>query len=137
MLLAKGGPDGDRWSYPNVHGDVMAIATSAGAKEGDTFRYEPFGQSVGSIPSNAEGSFDYGWLGSHQRAVEHEGGLPAIEMGARPFMPSLGRFLSVDAVEGGSANDYDYAAGDPVNNSDLSGTYCMTGVARRYKRGEV
>jgi hypothetical protein len=25
-------------------------------------------------------------------------------------------------VEGGSANDYDYVAGDPVNNLDLSGT---------------
>lgn len=30
-------------------------------------------------------------------------------------------------VEGGSANDYDYAMGDPVNNFDLTGTYCVTG----------
>jgi len=33
-------------------------------------------------------------------------------------------------VEGGSANDYDYVAGDPVNNFDLAGTFCMTGVAK-------
>ena len=30
-------------------------------------------------------------------------------------------FLQVDPVEGGSANDYDYALGDPVDNFDLDG----------------
>jgi hypothetical protein len=31
------------------------------------------------------------------------------------------RFLEVDPVEGGSANDYDYVEGDPVNKFDLDG----------------
>jgi len=31
----------------------------------------------------------------------------------------------VDPVEGGSCNDYDYVAGDPVNNFDLDGTHCQ------------
>jgi hypothetical protein len=35
------------------------------------------------------------------------------------------RFLEVDPVEGGSANDYDYVAGDPVNAFDLDGTRCF------------
>jgi hypothetical protein len=39
-------------------------------------------------------------------------------------------FLEVDPIEGGSANDYDYANADSVNNFDLSGEYCVTGVAR-------
>lgn len=30
-------------------------------------------------------------------------------------------------VEGGSANDYEYAAGDPVNGFDLDGKRCWTG----------
>jgi hypothetical protein len=43
-------------------------------------------------------------------------------MGARPYDPSLGRFLAVDPVDGGSANNYDYAGQDPVNGYDLDGT---------------
>lgn len=48
------------------------------------------------------------------------GGL--IQMGARPYAPGLGRFLEVDPIEGGSANDYDYVSGEPVNRFDLDGT---------------
>jgi RHS repeat-associated protein len=44
-----------------------------------------------------------------------------ILMGARPYDPSLGRFLAVDPVDGGSLNNYDYAAQDPINKFDLEG----------------
>jgi RHS repeat-associated protein len=71
---------------------------------------------------------NYGWLGEHQRAYEHTGGLSLVQMGARPYSPLLGRFLSVDPFEGGSANDYDYVAGDPINATDLDGTSWFSSI---------
>jgi hypothetical protein len=42
-------------------------------------------------------------------------------MGARSYIPQLGRFLTPDSVRGGSANAYDYANQDPINVFDLDG----------------
>ena len=44
-------------------------------------------------------------------------------MGVRLYTPVLGRFLSVDPVEGGSANTYDYTNADPINEIDLDGKW--------------
>jgi hypothetical protein len=55
-----------------------------------------FSLEVGVV-DNQVGSVENSWLGSHQRLNERAGGLlPMIHMGARPYQPALGRFLSVD-----------------------------------------
>jgi RHS repeat-associated protein len=129
VILTKRAAD-DVWSYPNIHGDVIATADAAGTKQGATVSYDPHGQALAALPDNSAGNMDYGWLGQHQRPLEHEGTIATIEMGARQYVPGLGRFLEVDPVAGGRSNDYDYVSGDPVNAFDLDGLLCWSCLGR-------
>jgi RHS repeat-associated protein len=112
------------WSISNLHGDTIATLGSTGLVTGGPFTYDPFGKTIGGAPDNQIGSFDNGWLGKNQRPLEQQSGLRAvIEMGARIYDPQLGRFLQVDPIEGGTANDYSYVE-DPINQFDLDGNSC-------------
>ena len=50
-----------------------------------------------------------------------------IAMGARSYIPQLGRFLQTDPVEGGSADAYAYTHGDPIDETDLTGESTESG----------
>lgn len=99
----------------NLHGDVVATAAlgPTATKLNTTARYDEFGNPV----SGSAGRF--GWLGGKQRRTELPSGV--IQMGVRSYVPEVGRFLSSDPVKGGSANAYDYANADPINQLDLTG----------------
>ncbi len=120
---------GDIWSYPNVHGDIAATCTSAGVKQGLTFRFDPFG-GVSLLPDNSAGNLDFGWAGQVGKGAEHSPDLAAvIEMGSRVYSPQLGRFEAVDPIEGGTPNSYTYP-NDPINDSDLNGNICWSCAVR-------
>jgi RHS repeat-associated protein len=111
-----------KWEYPNLQGSLVATTNNTGVKVGATRVYDPDGNQIsGQAANSMPGQFDYGWLGGHQRPLEHQDGLqPVVQMGARQYHPVTGRFLEVDPIEGGVDNDYGYVA-DPVNVEDLSG----------------
>lgn len=110
------------WSYPDLEGSVTATTDGSGVKQGATYIYDPDGNPLAGVPDNVAGNFDYGWLGQHQRGVDHTPGLrPVMQMGARPYDPALGRFLSVDPLVGKTMQPYVYGAANPIMLADLTG----------------
>jgi RHS repeat-associated protein len=112
-LAQSGGPT--RLQLTNLHGDVVATAdvSPVTGNFALTARYDEFGKPLSGTPTR------FGWLGGAYRRSELPSGV--IQMGARSYVPSIGRFLSTDPIAGGSANAYDYGNQDPINNLDLQG----------------
>jgi large repetitive protein len=117
---------GQVWSYPNLRFDTVATANETGGKTAGPMFSDPYGNALGALPDNSDGNLDNAYLGQYQRPTEHETGIETlIEMGARGYSPTLGRFLEVDPAESGATfSDYAYVA-DPVNFSDLNGKWCL------------
>jgi len=120
----------------DLHGDVTATrpiadgATNATWQELSFTSFDEFGvpQQMSGAGSTTGPPARYGWLGAAQRSAEALGGV--ILMGVRLYSAPLGRFLSVDPVAGGSASAYDYCNTDPVNCTDLAGTFSWKGALK-------
>ena len=102
----------------NLHGDIVGTAedNEAASKLASTIAE----RTEYGVPAT-EAPPKYSWLGAHELPTELPSGV--IAMGARSYVPQLGRFLQTDPVAGGSANAYAYTNGNPVNETDLTGQY--------------
>jgi RHS repeat-associated protein len=107
----------------DLHGDVAASASSSPTATAlpATYRSDEFGE-----PESGGAPGRFGWLGGKSRRTELSSGV--IQMGARNYIPQLGRFLTPDPVRGGSANAYEYADQDPISNFDIGGEKLCIGV---------
>lgn len=107
------------YSLTNIHGDVVATVNADGAIT-STYQTGPFGEILGATPSNTVSGASWGYLGQYKKTGESEFLTGVTQMGARVYVPALGRFLQVDPVDGGTLNNYVYVQ-DPVNQQDIDG----------------
>jgi RHS repeat-associated protein len=123
VLLTLGAVGGPLWSEPDLQGNYIATLDIAGSAH-TTNTYTPFGAPGAGTQTpfqNAGPGSTLGAFGADGKITDSSLANPIVLMGARPYNPAEGRFLSVDPIEGGCANAYVYVRGDPLNSMIWTG----------------
>ena len=121
MTLPLSSASPAQWQFTTLGGDLFFVTDDGGALKGTAQAFDPYGQVLTTPnevqPSLPNTTFEAA-TGNETEALKTAYQL----MGARVYIPALGRFAQLDPVIGGSANGYDYANQDPIGNTDPSGT---------------
>jgi RHS repeat-associated protein len=125
QLVEQRDDSGTAYPLADGHGDVTTVADASGAVRSRE-SYDPWGNQL-SGPQ-----LENGFLGTYQRLTDPSTG--SAQMGARPYNPSLGRFLSEDPVlgvegVGQSVDRYLYVWDNPINRFDLNGLLSLPSVS--------
>lgn len=128
------------YSLPNIHGDIYATVNADGQLI-STHATGPFGETLPNqiMPNNTTSGTTWNYVGQHQKLTDFEtsnisGGI--IQMGARVYIPTLGRFMSMDPIEGAGDNSYAYV-NDPVNEDDLDGKIAPLIAVAAWQLGRI
>ncbi len=106
------------WLHHDQLGSTRLITGSTGTVAG-SYTYDPWGKVVshtGAATSNLQFDGQY---------TDAESGYQYLR--ARYYDPSSGQFLTEDAAFSRTLSRYGYTAGDPVDESDPSGLWCLLG----------
>ena len=90
------------YSLPNIHGDTVLTVNGAGNNSStgtgpaNSYAYDPFGNPLpgGASPNDTIANDSFGWEGSHRKITENAITLNPVQMGARVYLPTLGRFYN-------------------------------------------
>ena len=109
-----------KWIMTALNGNEFLVTDERGTLLGAPQVFDPYGQRLTAALPATPGLPATTWQAATGNETEALA-TPYQLMGARPYVPALGRFLQPDPKVGGSANLYDFASQDPVNLSDPSG----------------
>jgi RHS repeat-associated protein len=111
-LITEKAASGARYNLiTDYQGSVLALLDTAGNVAAN-YSYSPFGATT--VTGAAADANFFRWLGTYQL----RGGVYLT--GYRYYNSTFGRFTQTDPTQQ-EANNYAYATGDPINNSDPSG----------------